>query len=405
LDESPIFDKERRLAIAFVEGGLEAEKNMRSIIANEEVATRDRHHKAFEDIKMKAKKDHVEKLLRQEQLERLKFEETQKDESKRVEQQRLEQELEAAKQKSMEIEIKTHLDSNFKDSCNNKNEIILQTMGKEDIKFVDMVPRLEGDGKKRGTRDLDNEEKGDEYPQKSLKCQNDEIHFESSISCDETTKSMELDDNQQEWFKTTYKENLQRYDVKNIARSRFLEAMSKQEQKNIQNESVCHVEEPTKINGQTHLQDLVLTNEIAIELYGNNDTTPINTNMIQIDDIGEQIITNTLITIHDQCQSHEEGFSSLLYNNDKVTGWKFQRDLQDGLMLKEVANVEKRDVEVAEINGTNDESNTQSIRPMIWGTCKYRDLWVKATTIDDDTHMDNASPISMDQVMDIELNN
>jgi len=359
----------------------------------------------FEDIQIKAKKDHTEKLLRQEQLERLKFEEIQKYEAERVETQRLEQELEVAKQKSVEIEIKTHLDTKFKDSCNDKNEIKLQTIGKEDMNLMDMVPRLEGDGKKRGAKDLDNEEKGDEYPQKSLKCQNHVINFESCASCDETIESMELDDIQQEWFKTTYIENLQRYDAKNIAINRFLEAMSKQEQQNIQNESICHVEEPTKINGQTHLQDLVPTNEIPIELCGNNDTTPINTNMIPIDNIGEQIITNTLITIHDQCQSHEQGVSSLLQSNDEVTGWKFRRDLLDGLMLKEVANVEERDVQVAEINGTNDESSAQSIRPMIWGTCKYRDLWAKATTIDDDTHMDNASLISMDQVMDFELCN
>lgn len=358
---------------------------------------------AFEDIQIKAKKDHTEKLLRQEQLEKLKIEEAQR-EVERVERERLEQEqLQVAKQKNMEVEIRYNEHRKFQEEYSSQNEIRLpNSLGKEDKCFVESLPKLEGDGRKRGAKDLDNEDERDEYPKKSLKCHNDEIEFES-FACDATTDLMELDDSQQEWFKASYKQSLQSYDVKNVAISRFLEAISKQQQMKIKNESVSHdVEEMNKINGQTHLQDLISIDEIPSKSPIIDETTPMNMNMnmIQIEDIGEQIITNTLITTHDQCQSNEQGISSLLHDDDQVKGWNFQRGLQDRLLLKEVINVEKRDAEVAEVNGTNHESNGQSTRPVIWGTCKYRDLWAKAVTIDDDIHMNNASPIPKDQVMD-----
>ncbi|XP_024386342.1 leucine-rich repeat-containing protein ODA7 isoform X2 [Physcomitrium patens] len=63
LDESPIFENERRLAMAWMVGGIDAERNMRLTIANEEAATRDHHRKEFEDIKIKAKRELAEKYL------------------------------------------------------------------------------------------------------------------------------------------------------------------------------------------------------------------------------------------------------------------------------------------------------------------------------------------------------
>ncbi|GAQ91751.1 hypothetical protein KFL_008450040 [Klebsormidium nitens] len=50
LDDSPVFEKERRLAEAWARGGLDAEKAMRGAIRDEEVQTRERHRQAFDDM-------------------------------------------------------------------------------------------------------------------------------------------------------------------------------------------------------------------------------------------------------------------------------------------------------------------------------------------------------------------
>ncbi|KAJ7566326.1 hypothetical protein O6H91_02G097200 [Diphasiastrum complanatum] len=55
LDESPVFDKEKRLAHAWMAGGLEAEKHERETILQEEAAERDAHRQAFQDMVQKAK--------------------------------------------------------------------------------------------------------------------------------------------------------------------------------------------------------------------------------------------------------------------------------------------------------------------------------------------------------------
>ncbi|GAX76669.1 hypothetical protein CEUSTIGMA_g4115.t1 [Chlamydomonas eustigma] len=55
LDESPVFPKDHRLAIAFMDGGIEAERAMRELIREEEEQTRERHRKAFDDMVEKAR--------------------------------------------------------------------------------------------------------------------------------------------------------------------------------------------------------------------------------------------------------------------------------------------------------------------------------------------------------------
>eukprot|EP00250_Pteridium_aquilinum_P034048 c6932_g1_i2 orf=537-893(+) len=55
LDDSPVFAKERRLAEAWLQGGIEAEKAMRDTIKSEEASERESHRKAFEDMLAKAK--------------------------------------------------------------------------------------------------------------------------------------------------------------------------------------------------------------------------------------------------------------------------------------------------------------------------------------------------------------
>ncbi|KAG0587149.1 hypothetical protein KC19_2G143400 [Ceratodon purpureus] len=212
---------------------------------------------------------------------------------------------------------------------------------------------------------------------------------------------MELDDIQQELYKSTYKDNLQRYDVKNVAINKFLEAMSKQQRNLTDSETPIEssiINETTPMNINATMDETTSMNINATM----DETTSMNINVIPTEDIGKQIITNTLITIHDHCQSREQGISNLLHDDDQVNGWNFRRGLQERLLLKEVTNVEKRNAEIAtEVNGTNNESNLQLTRPVIWGTCKYRDLWVRASTIEEDVHMDNASPILLEEEEEI----
>lgn len=308
----------------------------------------------------------------------------------------------------LEVETKNNEDVKLKEVCSNHDDNHSKSPKFEDVVISsDQVSRLQGDGKKRGAKDLKNDDESNEYPQKSHKCDIDEITFESTI-CDTSNDMMELDESQQELFKATYKENLQRYDVKNVAINKFLEAMSKQQQRSMKNEVINQLEGSSEISGQEQIvQDFISTNsKIPIESSVINETTSMNTTMIQIEDVGAQIVTNTLITIQDQCESNEQGISNLMYDEDHVKGWNFRRGLQERLLLKEVTNAEKRNAEIAiEVNGTNNESNVQSTRPVIWGTCKYRDLWAIAVTIDEDVHMDNTSPIPLDEVMDDGLDN
>ena len=55
LDESPVFDKDRRLAVAFVKGGVKAEREERDLIRQEEAETRERHRRNFEAMVANAK--------------------------------------------------------------------------------------------------------------------------------------------------------------------------------------------------------------------------------------------------------------------------------------------------------------------------------------------------------------
>lgn len=55
LDESPVFEKERRLAAAFTQGGIEAEKQQREDFKKEETEKRAMHRKAFQDLVEKCK--------------------------------------------------------------------------------------------------------------------------------------------------------------------------------------------------------------------------------------------------------------------------------------------------------------------------------------------------------------
>ena len=55
LDESPVFEKDRRLAVAFVKGGVKAEREERDLIRQEEAETRERHRRNFEAMVANAK--------------------------------------------------------------------------------------------------------------------------------------------------------------------------------------------------------------------------------------------------------------------------------------------------------------------------------------------------------------
>lgn len=52
LDDSPCFPKDRRMAVAFMEGGVAGERSMRETIRKEEDAERERHRKvrAFQSL-------------------------------------------------------------------------------------------------------------------------------------------------------------------------------------------------------------------------------------------------------------------------------------------------------------------------------------------------------------------
>ncbi|KAG0555939.1 hypothetical protein KC19_11G014400 [Ceratodon purpureus] len=50
LDESPVFEKERRLAVAFTKGGIEAEKEELKEFKKEQAETREKNRKAFYDL-------------------------------------------------------------------------------------------------------------------------------------------------------------------------------------------------------------------------------------------------------------------------------------------------------------------------------------------------------------------
>eukprot|EP00899_Mesostigma_viride_P014911 jgi/Mesvir1/23420/Mv21106-RA.1 len=55
LDDRPAFEEDRRAAVAFSQGGLEAERAMRETIRVEKAAERERHRKAFDDMLEAAK--------------------------------------------------------------------------------------------------------------------------------------------------------------------------------------------------------------------------------------------------------------------------------------------------------------------------------------------------------------
>ena len=57
LDESPCFEKERRLAAAWFDGGVDAERRERAAIREEEEATRRRHGEAFDEMVRAAKEE------------------------------------------------------------------------------------------------------------------------------------------------------------------------------------------------------------------------------------------------------------------------------------------------------------------------------------------------------------
>ena len=68
LDESPVFPKESRLAKAFVKGGIEAEREERQRIKDEEEADRQRHRDAFREMVEKGKAKRQRELMEREEL-------------------------------------------------------------------------------------------------------------------------------------------------------------------------------------------------------------------------------------------------------------------------------------------------------------------------------------------------
>lgn len=72
---------------------------------------------------------------------------------------------------------------------------------------------------------------------------------------------------------------------------------------------------------------------------------------------------------------------------------EFKRKLQDGALQRAVTLTEgKSGMQQPTRNPTDiDDSNvcTQTLRPVIWGTTKYRDLWLQALTIDNKKMLEN----------------
>lgn len=50
LDDQPVFEKERRLAVSFISGGMEAERVERQKIKDEEETQSARHHAEFQNL-------------------------------------------------------------------------------------------------------------------------------------------------------------------------------------------------------------------------------------------------------------------------------------------------------------------------------------------------------------------
>ena len=376
---------------------------------------------AFEDMKEKAKKDHAEKLMRQEQLERLRLEE-EKLEEMRIEKQREEDlkrqeqlehlRLEEEKLEEMRIEkqreedlkrqeakqkqhdedgmrFEKHEEHDSQKTKEEEGDITIESHAQNDVSLRDSTCTSTPEGKKRGGNDL-----GYEYPQKACKQNLDEMDSDECV-CEVVQTFMELDCIDQGPNNSQLNSTIDHNDLKNVARSILFEAVKNFKSTNfdnfklskntpgVSNNQECqilsndaHVTESKVVNNYELTRQCMQRYESRIIQESKESLQPIFLQDVDVFDVNQHATSN---------------------NEELLHAWILKKNLQKRTLQRAMENVDKRDRENLDIEMENTTGLQALARPTIWGTKKYQDLWAKAATIDDDMHSEDSTSSCCDE--------
>jgi hypothetical protein len=374
---------------------------------------------AFEDMKEKAKKEHAEKLIRQEQLERLRLEEEKLEElriekqreedlrrqeqlehlrlqEEKLEEMRMEKQREEdlkrqeAKQKQHEdgMRFEKHEDHDSHKTKEEEEDTTIESHAQNDVSLCDSTCTSTPEGKKRGGNDL-----GYEYPQKSCKQSLDEMDSDECV-CEVVQTFMELDCIDQGPNNSQSTLTIDHNDLKNVARSILFEAVKSfkntkfdnfklsKNTPGVSNNQECrilsndaHVEESKVVNDEL-TRHCMQRYESRIIQESKKSLQPIFLQDVDVFDVNQHATSN---------------------NEELLNAWILKKNLQKRTLQRAMENVDKRDRENLDIERENTMGLQALARPTIWGTKKYQDLWAKAATIDDDMHSEDSTSSCCDE--------
>lgn len=345
---------------------------------------------AFEDMKAKAKKEHAEKLLRQEELEHLRREE-EKLEEMRIEKQREEDlKIQEAKQKQHEdrIRFETHEEHDFQKTKEEEGDETLESHSHNDVSLRDSTCTSMPEGKKRGGNDL-----GYEYPQKACKQSLDEMDSDECV-CEVVQTFMELDCIDQGPDNSQSTSPINHNDLRNVARSILFEAIKDFKSTKFGNFKLSK-DTPRVSNGQecqilsndAHIEEIkVVNNAMTQQCMQRYESRIIQESKESLQPIFLQDVDVFDVNQHATSNNQELLNASILKKN-----------LQKRTLQRAMENVDKRDRENLDIEKENNMGLQVLARPTIWGTKKYQDLWAKAATIDDDMHSEDSTSSCCDE--------
>ena len=345
---------------------------------------------AFEDMKERAKKEHAEKLRRQEQLEHLRREED-KLEEMRIERQREEDlKIQEAKQKQHEdgMRFEKHEEYDSQKTKENERDMMIEARCRNDASLRDATCTSMPEGnKKRGGNDL-----GDEHPPKACKQSLDEMDSNECV-CEDVQTFMELDCIDQGPNNSQSTSTIDHDDLKNVARSILFKAV-----KDFKSTQFDNFKLSKNTRGVSNGQEcqMMLSNDAHVEeskMIDNEVTQQCMKRHQLIQESKESLQPNFLqdVDVFDVDQHVASN------NEELLKAWTLKKSLQKRTLQRAMENVDKRDRENLDVEKGNAMGLQMLARPTIWGTKKYRDLWAKAATIDDDMHSEDSTSSCCDE--------
>lgn len=360
---------------------------------------------AFDDMIVQAKKEHAEKLLKEEQDEQFRLEDerlqAERAESERLEEKRLEAERKADAEHRAEIERVEVIDRRAREE-----ELARASLAAERENLRQSVPISNPEAKKRGAGDLDSSDQDNGHPQKYQKGSATPLdEMEADVAVSETVRDF-MDMDCSDHTGSTLKDNANIFDGNTVA-NRFLDAVSDH-----------HLD--ANLDGPITGKSFGIPKDTTVPLLnreGAESTAlarltrlyPDTEGAVQLSySILQEDSANTVrpnFSTSDQLQEVGEvdTTSPLAVSPERLKEWadkerEFKRDLQERVLRKAVADADRRAInDAAELNGES-EFGLQPARPMVWGTTKYRDLWAKAAAIDEEMELDSPASVAEESI-------